>query len=686
MANLLNYRYEIFPTRPQRLKLGRVLRQTKIQWNKAVTIRRKLKRSLISGQIEHVVKTCLSSEKMNTQGERRKAIQKFQQARPDLSLLNFDSAARIYDIKNLVGKVLEVRPEHLDLNLLAHDLKIEYDSELAEWRAAIAKGIEKKKLPKRNIYWQMMREINNYSGWAAKKFMDQSYQAPEGISLSEVRFNVSGSAKAIRWNQAVSPKKGQRQYGAIGEPQYKRRSEGFAYRILQKETYETEKIIRLKSNKTGHQIYIKALPDGMRWMDLAYHREIPNDSKVKQITINEKAGRYFAVLSLEVPDHVWQIIPMKAGWQAGIDPGAATALTVALHNSNNGELRHLAIHYEFLDKGLGRLEKMQQALALKQGPRRKRTEKEIEEDINQLKCKKAFIKQSPEEQEKAIAKRKTYLEKRPIRQESSKRWRRWAKRVSCLQMHIANQRNDVLHKISRALAEGCDVVGIGNWEPEREVSYRKKLRALKKKVRAGIDGAAQELQELQNEKSKQGPKGARKKRRGGRDRSIAALRRLVEEKAKRASVIALTEIKEHGSTITCCVCGDQTGPRQDLSVREWRCEKCNTIHNRDLNSGFNILGKTLNEIASAHEAARATGSIAEIPMTQGASGQAGCESGLRATGSSERVSSFFNARSYRAWPEFWTEGVPKALQSLQKMGIAHPLTAQTIEKTVPDGP
>ena len=69
---------------------------------------------------------------------------------------------------------------------------------------------------------------------------------------------------------------------------------------------------------------------------------------------------------------------------------------------------------------------------------------------------------------------------------ASKRWKCWSQRVSTLQFKIASQRADVLHKISRALAEGCDVVGIGHWEPEREVSYRKNLGPQRKKLDWGL--------------------------------------------------------------------------------------------------------------------------------------------------------------------------------------------------------
>jgi hypothetical protein len=91
---------------------------------------------------------------------------------------------------------------------------------------------------------------------------------------------------------------------------------------------------------------------------------------------------------------------------------------------------------------------------------------------------------------------------------------------------------------------------------------------------------------------------------------------LIEEKAKRASVNALPNIKEAGSTYTCCVCEGATGPKNDTSVREWRCSTCNTLHHRDLNSGFNILKKT--EITAAQAVTPETGSMVTRTTTQGA--------------------------------------------------------------------
>lgn len=72
MVHLLNYKFEIFPTKPQRQQLNRILKEAKIQWNKGVTIWKKLRIALNTGQIDYVVRTCLSAgqEKSDTNYQR----------------------------------------------------------------------------------------------------------------------------------------------------------------------------------------------------------------------------------------------------------------------------------------------------------------------------------------------------------------------------------------------------------------------------------------------------------------------------------------------------------------------------------------------------------------------------------------------------------------------------------------
>lgn len=702
--NILNYKYEIFPTAPQRAHLKKILRQSRIQWNKAVIIRRKLMAALRCGQVEHVVNSCLSIRKPDEQSERKKAIEKFRSAHPEFSALAPHDVGTLFDISTLLGKVIPVRAEHLDRRVLIDEISNIFSQEQAAYREArkltrAGKEVPKSKSP---LYWTLRRAINKHAGEAAKTYLDQSFECAKNIAISEVRFNISGSAESKRWNQAVNPKAGQKKFGAKGEPRTRKRSDGFAYKLPR--NIEPGKLFR---KKTSDQIFLSALPgsrikprthDGMRWVNLAYHREIPAEGNPKQLAILEKAGRFFVVLSVEVPESAWKIDNRQQGWQAGIDPGATTALTVALKNPANGELRHLAIDYRFFEKAEDRLEKMQQTLSGKQGPRRKRIPEEVQAELDKLGAKSAFRKLGPDEQGKALEKRKAWLEKTMVKQPASKRWRQWMDRVRKLQTKIANQRADVLHKVSRALVEGCDLVALGDWDPPREVSYRKKLRAAKKKVRMGLADAQKELDDLVADRSKNEPKGAKKRRKGGRDRAIPTLRRLLEEKGKRAGIRVNSRTREAGSTYTCNECGAPTGPRGDLSVRAWRCEECNTEHNRDVNGGFNILKTAVLKFAATQAAVQGretvSGSIAFPGVVQGATDTGGSlASAARATGPLSKEGASLDERRRDLLPPAWQDRSIGALKSLLEMGVAFSLEGaegkkigSLLPETGPPGP
>jgi transposase len=74
------------------------------------------------------------------------------------------------------------------------------------------------------------------------------------------------------------------------------------------------------------------------------------------------------------------------------------------------------------------------------------------------------------------------------------------------------------------------------------------------------------------------------------DNGLGKFKTMLRYKAVRAGV-AFQEISERNSTQTCSTCGwrHPRANRIGLGVREWRCPRCEAVHDRDVNAAINIL-------------------------------------------------------------------------------------------------
>ena len=144
-------------------------------------------------------------------------------------------------------------------------------------------------------------------------------------------------------------------------------------------------------------------------------------------------------------------------------------------------------------------------------------------------------------------------------EQKSRGWLKQRRKVARLQEHIANQRKDFLHKLSKELADFYDLIAVEDLNMN-EVVHAFNYKSYHKRTY---------------------------------DNGYGMFTTMLDYKLKYQGKQLIRIDKNYPSSQVCSCCGNQNESLKDITIRKWECPKCHVRHDRDFNSAINIREEAL---------------------------------------------------------------------------------------------